>query len=853
MSADERSTSGGSGTPAGPESLDDTVVARRAPDGTVLLPELKTPSGLPAFTTSPEWRSLASRYVVLDELGRGGMGTVRAAYDTRLDRRVALKLMRLQEDEKGASLQVRMLREAQAMARLSHPNAVAVYDAGTLQDDTVFIAMELVEGQTLRQWCLPGRPWREVLGMFVAAARGLAAAHTAGLVHRDFKPENVLVGKDGRPRVTDFGLARAAAPPRLEPGAVVPQNTGSDTDHGLMVGTPAYMAPEVLSGQPVDARSDLFSFCVALYEALYQKPAFPGDSIAERWEAQRQGHLNPPPETSPVPAWVAAVLRRGLSVDPTQRHASMQELITALEADPEQKRRALLRAVGLVLGMGALVALAFTWGTQERVDCQQMERRLAGVWDAPLRQQLRKALLATGLSYAESTAERVQAALDGYAGEWSRLRTEVCEASRGSDEGQRDLITLQVSCLERRRAQLGSVVKLLSADSSPEMLSQAAQAVQLLPPLEECANAQALTTAVPMPREPEARARAEELQAKVDRLESMWMAGKFQEGLELGREVLPEVEALDHAPLRAQALYHLGRLQGAGGHFEQADALLRQALVQAARAKDDVLLARLWNMLIWNSEVRMSRSPNVLDTETVLLETAVERAGDDLARAESLHILGGVLYKVGRLEDALGRFQQAAVLMEKVLGPEHPFVAAMHNNAGVVLTELGRFEEARASYDRALQMTQKALGRDHPEVGNTLTGLGRALVRVGQLDEAEQHLRRGLSISEKALGPRHPQVAEALLGLGEVAVARGRPADALAPLRRALDEVNPPERAELQFMLARALEAAGQESDRARSLANEALAHYRAIGNKPRSEEVSRWLEEHSRISLRRP
>ncbi|WP_224245823.1 serine/threonine-protein kinase [Hyalangium gracile] len=852
MSGDPKSSSGTSAEQV-PESLDDTLVARRGPDGQLPVVELKTPGSVPAIAATPEWRSLASRYIVLDELGRGGMGTVRAAYDTRLDRRVALKLMRLEQDERGSSLHVRMLREAQSMARLSHPNVVAVYDAGTLDDGTVFIAMELVEGQTLRQWCHGSRPWREVLGMFLAAARGLSAAHAAGLVHRDFKPENVLVGKEGRPRVTDFGLARAAAPRGVDPASVGQQVNGPDTDHGLLVGTPLYMAPEVLSGQPVDTRSDLFSFCVALYEALYQQPAFPGEGISERWEAQRQGRINPPPESSPVPAWVRAVVCRGLSADPLQRPASMQELIAALEADPEQKRRARLRVAGLVVGTGALVALAFTWGTRERVDCQQMERRLSGVWDAPLRQQLRKALLATGLSYAEGTAERVQAALDGYAGEWSRLRTEVCEAGRGSDEGQLELITLQVSCLERRRAQLGAVVKLLSADSNPEMVSQSLQAVGLLPPLEECANTQALTAAVPLPREPAARARAEALQAKVDRLESMWMAGKYQEGVVLGREVLPEVEALDHAPLRAQALYHLGRLNGAMGHFEQADALLRQALVQAARSKDDVLMARLWNMLIWNAEVRMSRPPDALSTETVLLETAVERSGDALARAESLHILGGMFYKVGRLEDALSRFQQAAVHMEKVLGPGHPFVAAMHNNMGVVLTELGRFEEARTSYERALLMTQKALGPEHPEMGNTLTGLGRALVRVGALDDAERHLLRGLTISEKALGNKHHQVAESLLGLAEVALARGRPGEALAPLRRALEEVRPPEPAELQFTLARALVAAGQSGEQAQRLAREALEHYRSIGNKPRSQEVSRWLDQQFSATTRRP
>ena len=841
--SDERREAGGI---AVEELLDETLVVKRLPGEDerppppvpTVDPNVTGPTGRTTFVEPAALRPLANRYIVLDVLGRGGMGTVTAAYDTRLDRRVALKLLRPREDQEGAQLQVRMLREAQAMARLSHPNVVAVYDAGTLEDNTVFISMELVEGKTLRQWSQQDeRPWREVLSVFLEAGRGLAAAHEAGLVHRDFKPENVLVGKDGRARVTDFGLARI--------GDVAPNlGEASDPDADMVMGTPGYMAPEVLLGQPVDARSDLFSFCVALYETLYRRPAFPGDTINARWAAQREGRINPPPTHSPVPAWVASVVQRGLQVAPEQRPSSMRALIAALEDDPEQRRRALLRVAALATGVCALAALALAgWLHGYSRDCAELEHRLVGVWDAPLQEKVRQALVSTGLSYAPSTAERVQTALDGYASEWLRLRTDICEASGSGQAGQpQDLALLQVSCLERRRGQLGSLVKLLARGPDKELLPQAVQIVQSLPPLNTCMDAHALTTAVPLPGDPTARARIESLQEQVDQLETLWTAGKFPEGLELGARLLPQVESLDHAPLRAQALFHVGRLHGGHGDYAKADALLRQALAHAARGKDDVLLARVWNMLIWNSEVRLSRQLDVLDMESVVLETAVERAGDDLARAESLHSLGGVLYKVGKFDEARARFQQAAVLMEKALGPEHPFVAAMYNNIGITLAELGRFEEARTHYERSLAISQKALGPEHPDVANTLTSLGRTLVRARHPDEAEPHLQRSLALAQKALGPEHPVVAETLLGLGEVYLARGQPAQALAPLEKALSMLQPFERAETQFTLARALYSNEKERQRAHQLATEALEHYRRIGNQPRGEEISRWL-----------
>jgi serine/threonine-protein kinase len=276
------------------------------------------------------------------------MGVVYAAEDPRLGRKVALKLLHPALAEVAEEQQQRLLREAQAMARLSHPNVLPVFDLGT-EGRQVFLAMEFIEGPTLAAWLKQReRTWREILGIFLEAGRGLAAAHQAGLVHRDFKPTNVLVGADGRPRVTDFGLVRVAA--TLEEGQpqASPRSAESTlTQTGTVAGTPAYMSPEQLAGRPVDARGDQFSFCVALYEALHGVRPFAADAPPEhRWMLRR-------PDRSPrVPGYVRAVLARGLALEPAERFPSMDALLAALTRPPTLRRR------WVALGLAGSLALA---------------------------------------------------------------------------------------------------------------------------------------------------------------------------------------------------------------------------------------------------------------------------------------------------------------------------------------------------------------------------------------------------------------------------------------------------------------------------------------------------------------
>ncbi len=334
------------------------------------------------------------RFVVIKRIGQGGMGVIYAAYDDLLDRKVAVKLLRPDGHGTGTDGRARLMREAQALARLSHESVIQVYEVGEFEDK-VYVAMEFVDGATLKTWqSSNARGWREVLDAYLAAGRGLAAAHAAGIVHRDFKPDNVLVGRDGSVRVIDFGLARkevARSDPsgkyeRPEIASLVRQATdglgletvktgdGALTRTGAIMGTPAYMAPEQHMGQHTDARTDQFSYCVALYEALYGFRPFGGDSLFVLRENVLAGNLHAPPKFTESPPHVLRVLERGLQMHPNERYGDMQQLLSDLIHDPRRRvRRALaLLAVALVF----LVAGGFWWSARSERAARAEGQRL---------------------------------------------------------------------------------------------------------------------------------------------------------------------------------------------------------------------------------------------------------------------------------------------------------------------------------------------------------------------------------------------------------------------------------------------------------------------------------------------
>ncbi len=335
--------------------------------------------------------TMLGRYVVLGLLGSGGLGHVYTAYDPELDRRVAIKLLRSAAGGRPNMATARwLLREAQAMAKLSHRHVVPVHDVGTWHDE-VFIAMELIPGGTLKAWLAASdRPWTEVRDVMVDAGRGLQAAHDAGLVHRDFKPTNVLVDGRGGVFVMDFGLARAVDD--VEPYATDPLEAGAEqlldedlTETGAVVGTPAYMAPEQLRGTAVGARADQFAFCVALHEALFGQRPFTAATVRELDAAIAAGPA--PNSAATVPTWLGRAIRRGLAYDADDRFASMEELLDALTRDRRSRRRQWFAIGGAAL-LSAVVASGVVLAIQPEVTPQhrqQVETTVAAAREAAAR------------------------------------------------------------------------------------------------------------------------------------------------------------------------------------------------------------------------------------------------------------------------------------------------------------------------------------------------------------------------------------------------------------------------------------------------------------------------------------
>jgi hypothetical protein len=521
------------------------------------------------------------RYTVLKLLGSGGMGVVYAAYDTDLDRKVAIKLLHLGVAEAGPGTigHGRLMREAQAMAKISHPNVLQVFEVG-LHAGQVFLALEFVEGATIEGWLLARpRTWREVLAVFVQAGRGLEAAHAVGLVHRDFKPDNVLVDRDGRVRVMDFGLARAAGPASSDaPPTPVSISTSQHlhshlTVTGAVMGTPLYMAPEQHLGGTTDARTDEFAFCVALYEGLYGQRPFAGDDVQALAVNVVQGIMREPPRHKKLPAWLRRAVHRGLSPEPSDRYPTMTALLADLGRD-----RGGARTRWLLAGAAAASLALGTWGAlrEDQARCSGADEQISQAWDPARAGAVADALHATGRAFADRTWSKVQAHLDAYAREWQARHVAACEThARG--ESSDDFYDLELACLARRRSELAALVDRL-ARADGDVVERAVAAARALTPISACADREALLARVKPPDDPTLRVEVDRLRAELDQAKAAEDAGKYADGIAIAAAVAAAADATGHRPLIAEARLRLGELHSRAADYPPAETALTAAL-----------------------------------------------------------------------------------------------------------------------------------------------------------------------------------------------------------------------------------------------------------------------------------
>ena len=731
--------------------------------------------------------SVVGRYVVLAQLGSGGMGVVYTAHDPELDRKVALKLLRF-----GASPAdgLRLLREARALARLAHPNIVAVHDVGALgpgeAGGELFIAMELIAGVTARAWLHQReRTTREILAVYTAAGRGLAAAHQAGLVHRDFKPDNMMIGDDGRARVMDFGLARS------DSGSVdvssTSQPTAPDlrlTREGSLLGTPLYMAPEQWEGHTVDARSDQFAFCVALWEALYDTRPFAGATMPALMSAVTRGTIERPRASRRrVPRWIEGVLVRGLARQPERRYPSMDALLLALERGLTRQRRRPL----LLLGLAGGLAAAGVFGARARREsaCVAEGAAIAELWNADTRTALRAALLATGVPYAEESFTKAAPYLERWTADWSATRSQVCREA--TIAGTRSDASYQAAsaCLDDAREGVAALLEVFTADPAAHV-DRLVPAVAELAQLGPCSERGALERRPAPPDDPALRESAHALRRQLLRARGLLAAGACASADEVDA-LLASAEALALPPLRVDAWALVAAMAECRGEPTRAEEALRRVYALAEASGADEAAAAAAAQLISVIGRDRGRAAEALQW-SLPAEVILERIGatDGLPGVELLQSRAIVLRSRGDLDAAFADMTRALTIREALLGPEHPLVATTLNGLGSIHRRRNQLDEALAVQTRALAIRRAALGAGHPDIAVAANDLGLLEQSRGHHDAAKTYFEEALAIAEQVGGPEDLEVALILNNLGRLQHLRGDYVEARRLLGRAL-------------------------------------------------------------------
>jgi eukaryotic-like serine/threonine-protein kinase len=785
------------------------------------------------------------RYEIVRELGSGTMGTVFEAWDPQLERSVALKVLRKRNTEafQHDLDRTRLVREAQALARLSHPNVVPVYDVAMTADEDggerVFLTMEMVRGVTLRTWLTREPSWRKRLEVLIQAGEGLAAAHSVGLVHRDFKPDNVIVDEDGRALVVDFGLARGPAS-RFEASTLLgdaPSVSLPVTQTGMVLGTPVYMAPEQHAGYRVDPHADQFAFCVTAFEALYGKRPFPARDFHSLAHLKRTGAIADT-KNPDIPQGIHAALIRGLSAKPDARWPSMEQLLVALRAEARPRRSA---RVARVMGLGVVgLAFAFASQTPARGVCEDGPQRWSEIWNTGVKSRLQIVFESTQSQVAQKQWVRLSQGIDDYGFAWMEAHRRACLAA-ASNAARADNDP-RIRCLERRRLQVSTVLEAM-ATANADVVARAPEYVAALPRVRECD--------APHPADPWLEADdprtplVEQMNVQLDLAQSWSIAGAPSRALghATNAYVLAHGTGIDQ--LEAVAADRFGAAQVAMGQFEVALSHHQRAVALAHAHRLDTLHVSAIAHIVYIVGHQQHRGQEALDW--VRMARAVVDGGtvDPRVRARLYENEAMVLWALGRHDDALAQMLDMLALRERDLPEEKMALAMALNNIGSLQDQRGQLRESRRNHERAGDIRERIVGEDHPDYAMTLANLSSNHFRNNEHELAIELGNRAAEIWTRSLGPSHPHIATVLNTVAAASIHLGRAEQGVESLRRVVElreqrgQSDPTQLATALGNLAAAHQLTAQW-DEAEALLQRALVYYAAGGHD--TNEMTAWI-----------
>ncbi|MCH9687142.1 MAG: tetratricopeptide repeat protein, partial [Deltaproteobacteria bacterium] len=659
---------------------------------------------------------------------------------------------------------------------------------------------------TLTQWLkTTDRTWREVLEVFLPAGRGLHAAHMRDLIHRDFKPDNVMVSVDGQVQVMDFGLARASTG----------SSTGSSTDNaaaelglerdsalsqptdGRLAGTPAYMAVEQIEAKPLGPTTDQFAFCVSLWQGVCGQRPFEGELVSELYLNMVEGNVRPPPASARMPRWLKHVLLRGLDPQPAARWPSMEQLLSVLERGRRRWRWqvALAGAAAIAVSAGSV----FAWRQQQAraarelvATCEAEGATIDQIWNEGERDRVRLGLLGTKASFASDSLDTLVPWLDEYRDAWRAGRTEVCRHRTIERDWDEQRVDRSMWCFEDRRLQFEATINQI-ATSNVQAARRAVRVASYLEPVAACLDPQLLQR---LPAPPlELRDEIRSIRADLTESDQLRHNGNFADSLEVARKARQRADTLGWPPLRASARLIEGVSARNTGRFSDAEDALTTAYFDAEAAGSIEVAFRAARSLVptlcqlqrYHEAETWSRHADALSPELS------DPSGLDAA--EKYYLLQRVYDGLGDYEAAALAGEQALRLRTEALGPAHPITAAAVRNLGLAYLKQERFGEALEMFDRSAAVWEDAVGHDHPYVGGLAEHRGRALLAMGRVDEALASMQQALAIHQQVLRPGHPSLAENLGGLSEVLLALGRIDEAASANQRAMaiehDEFGP--------------------------------------------------------------